>query len=170
MHTTCCFFYGTNWSPAANSGQRGPWSYGITNLWCSVGLHCIIDYVCHISSEKSSERTVYVIGVRILTYLKYPVPLDAHWYFVDVSVEYCCYFYYMDLYYLIVLGWEECNYKTVDRKTNGFSWASYQIRKIAGCACAGNYMERFLYHRGLAIPTCITARALRTCRDSCRYR
>ena len=21
------FFYGTNWSPAVNSGQRGPWSY-----------------------------------------------------------------------------------------------------------------------------------------------
>ena len=27
MQTTCLFFYGTNWSPAANSGQRGPWSY-----------------------------------------------------------------------------------------------------------------------------------------------
>ena len=27
MQTTCRFFYGTNWSPAANSGQRGPWSY-----------------------------------------------------------------------------------------------------------------------------------------------
>ena len=26
MQTTCRFFYGTNWSPAANSGQRGPWS------------------------------------------------------------------------------------------------------------------------------------------------
>ena len=25
--TTCRFFNGTNWSPAANSGQRGPWSY-----------------------------------------------------------------------------------------------------------------------------------------------
>ena len=27
MQTTWRFFYGTNWSPAANSGQRGPWSY-----------------------------------------------------------------------------------------------------------------------------------------------
>ena len=24
MQTTCRFFYGTNWSPAANSGQGGP--------------------------------------------------------------------------------------------------------------------------------------------------
>ena len=27
MQTTWHFFYGTNWSLAANSGQRGPWSY-----------------------------------------------------------------------------------------------------------------------------------------------
>ena len=26
MQTTCRFSYGTNWSPAANSGQWGPWS------------------------------------------------------------------------------------------------------------------------------------------------
>ena len=30
--------------------------------------------------------------------------------------------------------------------------------------------ERFPRHRGLAIPTCITARAWRTCRDACRDR
>ena len=28
--------------------------------------------------------------------------------------------------------------------------------------------ERFPHHRGLAIPTCIRARAWRTCRDACR--
>ena len=44
------------------------------------------------------------------------------------------------------------------------TWASCQIRKIAGCACAGNAGN------GLAIPTCITARAWRTCRDACRDR
>ena len=30
--------------------------------------------------------------------------------------------------------------------------------------------ERFPYHRGLATPTCITARAWRTCRDAWRDR
>ena len=30
--------------------------------------------------------------------------------------------------------------------------------------------ERFPHHRGIAIPTCITARAWRTCRDVCRDR
>ena len=30
--------------------------------------------------------------------------------------------------------------------------------------------ERFLRHHGLAIPTCITARASRTCRDACQDR
>ena len=30
--------------------------------------------------------------------------------------------------------------------------------------------ERFPRHRGLAIPTCITARAWRMCRDACRGR
>ena len=49
-------------------------------------------------------------------------------------------------------------------------WASYQIRKIAGCACAGNAGKRFLHHCGLVIPTCIMARASSTCRDACRYR
>ena len=38
-------------------------------------------------------------------------------------------------------------------------WAPCQIRKIAGCACAGNAGNVFSRHRGLAIPTCITARA-----------
>ena len=54
-------------------------------------------------------------------------------------------------------------------------WASYQIRKIAGCACAGNAgnvfpATDFKENRWLAIPTCITARASRTCRDACRDR
>ena len=47
-------------------------------------------------------------------------------------------------------------------------WASYQIRKIAGCACAVNARNVFPRHRGLAIPTCIRARAWhawRTCHD-----
>ena len=47
------------------------------------------------------------------------------------------------------------------------SWASYQIRKIAGCACAGNDGNVFLAtdfkgSRWLAIPACITARASHT--------
>ena len=54
-------------------------------------------------------------------------------------------------------------------------WASYQIRKIAGCACAGNVgnvspAADFNGNRWLAIPVCITARASRTCRDACRDR
>ena len=40
--------------------------------------------------------------------------------------------------------------------------------KIASCACAGNAGNVIFRHRGLAIPTCITARAWRTCRDACR--
>ena len=54
-------------------------------------------------------------------------------------------------------------------------WASYQIRKIAGCACSGNAgnvlpRRRLLRRPLLAIPACITARASRTCRDACRFR
>ena len=41
------------------------------------------------------------------------------------------------------------------------TWASYRIRKIAGCVCATS---------GLVVPTCITARAWRTYCDTCRYR
>ena len=51
-----------------------------------------------------------------------------------------------------------------------FPWASCQIPIIANCACAGNAGNVFPHHRGLAIPTCITARASRTCRDACRDR
>ena len=45
--------------------------------------------------------------------------------------------------------------------------ASYQIRKLAGCACAGNAGSVFpaTDFSWLAIPACITARASRTCRD-----
>ena len=39
-----------------------------------------------------------------------------------------------------------------------------------GCACAGNAGNVFPRHRRQAIPTCITARAWRTCRDACRDR
>ena len=50
--------------------------------------------------------------------------------------------------------------------------ASCQTRKIASCACAGNAgnvfpATDFKRNRLLAIPACITARASRTCRDSC---
>ena len=44
------------------------------------------------------------------------------------------------------------------------------MRKITGCACARNAGKGFPRYRGLAIPTCITARAWRTCRDACRDR
>ena len=47
-------------------------------------------------------------------------------------------------------------------------WASYQIRKIAGLRMHRECRERFPRHHGLAIPTCITERAWRTCRDACR--
>ena len=55
------------------------------------------------------------------------------------------------------------------------SWALYQIRKIAGCVCAGNAgnvfpATDFKGNRQFAIPACITARASRTCRDACRNR
>ena len=38
-------------------------------------------------------------------------------------------------------------------------WASYKIRKSAGCACAGNAGNVFPATAGKAIPKCITARA-----------
>ena len=55
------------------------------------------------------------------------------------------------------------------------SLASYQLRKIVGCACAGNagnvfHVTDFKGDRWLAIPACITVRASRTCRDVCRDR
>ena len=54
-------------------------------------------------------------------------------------------------------------------------WTSYQIRKIAGCACAGNSVNvfpaaEFKRNRWLVVPACIMARAPRTCRDACRDR
>ena len=48
--------------------------------------------------------------------------------------------------------------------------ASCQICKIAGLACAGNAGNVCYRHFGLAILTCITALAWRTCRDACRDR
>ena len=50
------------------------------------------------------------------------------------------------------------------------SWVSYQIRKIAGCACVGNSGKVSPATDWLAIPTCITAPAWCTCRNVCRWR
>ena len=55
------------------------------------------------------------------------------------------------------------------------AWASYQIRKIACCACAGNGgnvfpATDFKRNRYLAIPACITARASHRSRNACRDR
>ena len=47
-------------------------------------------------------------------------------------------------------------------------WVSYQIRKIAVCAWAENAGNGFPTTTGLTIPTCITARASRTCHGACR--
>ena len=54
-------------------------------------------------------------------------------------------------------------------------WASYQIRNIAGCTCAGNAgnvfpATNFKGNHSIAIPACITARVSCTCRDACRDR
>ena len=55
------------------------------------------------------------------------------------------------------------------------SWTSGQIRKIAGCACAGNTgnvfpITDFKGNRYLVIPACITASVSRTCHEACRDR
>ena len=58
------------------------------------------------------------------------------------------------------------------------TWASYQIRKIVGCACAGKAgnvgnvfpATEIKGNRYLTMPECIKARAPRTCRDACRDR
>ena len=42
-----------------------------------------------------------------------------------------------------------------------YAWASYQVAHALGTPVT------FSRHRGLAIPTCITARASHTCRDAC---
>ena len=57
-----------------------------------------------------------------------------------------------------------------DRRINLRPWGSCQIHKITGCACDGKTGSVFPATHGLAIPTCITARARRTCRDACRGR
>ena len=56
------------------------------------------------------------------------------------------------------------------RGTYSSVWVSYQIRKVADCACAGIAGKVFFHHYGLSIPTCITAPAWPMCRDACRDR
>ena len=51
MQTICRYFYGTKWSPAANSGQQGPWSYehwGSVKCWQPVALlpNCVLFLGC----------------------------------------------------------------------------------------------------------------------------
>ena len=51
-------------------------------------------------------------------------------------------------------------FREVINPTGGLSMASYQVRKIADCACTGNGFP--------AITACIAARAALTCRDACQ--
>ena len=65
----------------------------------------------------------------------------------------------------------ECNSASI----GSLLWASCQICKIVGCACARNarnvsFVIDFKWNRKLAIPACITTRAWRTCPDACRDR
>ena len=63
---------------------------------------------------------------------------------------------------------------------DGTTWASYQIRKIAGCTCAGNARNVFPTHRLERKPlvsdpdmhhgTCVMHVPWCTCRDACRDR
>ena len=73
--------------------------------------------------------------------------------------------------------WQECSCSidSANCHVTSMAWASYQIRKIAGCACAGNAgnfspAADFKGNRELAIPACTTACAWRTFRDACRGR
>ena len=68
-------------------------------------------------------------------------------------------------------SYQYCRWRHID--ITKAQWASYQIRKIVCCACAGiagNVFPAtsFKGKRKLVIPACITARASRTCRDACR--
>ena len=82
------------------------------------------------------------------------------------------------IYVLIIMA-RNCHLTSYNMVVIDFNditpWASCQIRKIAGCACAGNAgnvfpSTDFKVYWLLAIPACITARASSTCRDACRDR
>ena len=52
--------------------------------------------------------------------------------------------------------------------TSYFPWASYQVRKIASCACTGDVGDVFLVPSRLSDTACIMARMWCTCPDKCR--
>ena len=51
-----------------------------------------------------------------------------------------------------------------------YNWPMGRMRKNNGLRISRECRECFPRHSGLAIPTCITARAWCTCRDACRNR
>ena len=90
--------------------------------------------------------------------------------------KFICLPYFMHVWIITDISFDSLVYigRTSDIKTL-HPWASYKIRKIAGCACAGNTgnvfpATDFKGNRQLAIPACITARVWRTCLDACRDR
>ena len=92
----------------------------------------------------------------MLRYPVLPVQTGRKWYkFGTVFVPSC------------LLGWYckiTTTTNTTPAKTNGLlpDMQNCSLRMCRGCR------ERFPRRRQLAIPTCITARAWRTCRDACR--
>ena len=56
----------------------------------------------------------------------------------------------------------------MDRHTDAGDDNTRRPKLASGKNCLRMRRECFPLHRGLAIPTCITARAWRTCHDACR--
>ena len=87
----------------------------------------------------SSDRRIFKMGITILAFLYWDSPLDTG----DLEFSWC----------QMCLYWWHCKLP---------SWASYQIRKIVGYACAGNAgnvfpVTDFKGNLQLAILACITA-------------
>ena len=78
-------------------------------------------------------------------------------YLVNVNCD--CVFW--SIISMAIIGFHQCQWSTPEQHGKVNEWASYQIRKIAGCACAGNAGNVFPATAGQRFPTCITARAWR---------
>ena len=161
------------------------------NHVCILGLHQLL-VGSHIIAVRSLSLTIYIYSLcaRFFSYKTYDVFLTGYeqvrkmWF---ITVRYLCLGPS-----LIRSGSEKrtlrgkvvsfCNghrydicpklfHPTVyDSDQSPMSMGLLSDTQNCGLRMRRECRERFPRHRGLAIPTCITARAWRTCRDACRDR
>ena len=136
--------------------------------WCLPSGGCPKCYSCYWSCMSPCQERNHQVCVQIVLKDEVLTVINISEIFSTVWNNLHKIFWMNLLIWQMLCGrrWWGCKFSMGDAYAyvSNCQWTSYQIRKIAGCACTGNTgnvfpTTDFKGNRRLAIPACITARA-----------